>query len=298
MFTNSGMMPFVPYFIGEEPVPYRRRGPAPSRRACGPAASTTTSTRIGRSPRHLSFFEMLGNFSFGDYFKADAIRWAWSSRPRSSASTPSGSGSPATSTTTRPPSCGWTRSGSPPSASSASARTTSGDGRHGAVRPVVRALLGLRCRARPRRRPSEPGRGEPLRRVLEPGLPAVLPPRRRQPQGLETRNIDTGAGLERILGVTIGSPDVFQTDELRSLVAAAEQSHRRSPGTAPESDVALKLLADHARTMTFLVTDGVVLSNEDRGYVLRRIIRRAIRFAYLLGVEKPITPGCPSTSWN
>ncbi|MCB1038958.1 MAG: alanine--tRNA ligase [Acidimicrobiales bacterium] len=107
---------------------------------------------------------------------------------------------------------------------------------------------------------------------------------------LETRNIDTGAGLERILGVTIGSPDVFQTDELRSLVAAAEQATGVRLGTASESDVALKLLADHARTMTFLVTDGVVPSNEDRGYVLRRIIRRAIRFAYLLGVEKPITP--------
>src|SRR5690606_1578290 len=73
---------------------------------------------------------------------------------------------------------------------------------------------------------------------------------------LETKNIDTGAGLERILGVTIGSPEVFQTDELRSLVSAAEGLTGTRLGAGAESDVALKLLADHARTMTFLVTDG------------------------------------------
>ncbi|MCB0960607.1 MAG: alanine--tRNA ligase, partial [Acidimicrobiales bacterium] len=107
---------------------------------------------------------------------------------------------------------------------------------------------------------------------------------------LESKNIDTGAGLERILAITLGTPDVFATDELRALIAVAEEATGARLGADGDADVALKLLADHARTMTFLVTDGVIPSNEDRGYVLRRIIRRAIRFAYLLGVERPITP--------
>src|SRR5690606_13904083 len=100
----------------------------------------------------------------------------------------------------------------------------------------------------------------------------------------------TGAGLERMLCAMVGSPSVYDTDELRSLVSVAEQITGTRLGADPASDVALKLLADHARTMTFLVADGVVPSNEERGFVLRRIIRRAIRFAYLLGVERSVTP--------
>ncbi|NLD77518.1 MAG: alanine--tRNA ligase, partial [Acidimicrobiales bacterium] len=107
---------------------------------------------------------------------------------------------------------------------------------------------------------------------------------------LDTKNIDTGAGLERLLCAMVDSPSVYDTDELRRLVEVGESITGKKLGDDPESDVALKLLADHARTMTFLVADGVVPSNEERGFVLRRIIRRAIRFAYLLGVETPVTP--------
>ena len=77
MFTNSGMMPFVPYFIGEEPVPYRPPRASSIQTCVRAGGKHNDLDAIGRSPRHLSFFEMLGNFSFGDYFKADAIRWAW-----------------------------------------------------------------------------------------------------------------------------------------------------------------------------------------------------------------------------
>ena len=103
-------------------------------------------------------------------------------------------------------------------------------------------------------------------------------------------NIDTGAGLERILMVLQGVASVWETDALRPIIARAEALTGRRYGDDPEVDVALRILADHARSLSFLISDGVFPSNEDRGYVLRRLIRRAVRQAYLLGVERPVTP--------
>ena len=103
-------------------------------------------------------------------------------------------------------------------------------------------------------------------------------------------NIDTGAGLERIAMVLQDVPAVWETDLLRPIIAEAEKLTGRQYGSDGEVDVALRILADHTRSMTFLIGDGVFPSNEDRGYVLRRLIRRAVRQAYTLGVEKAVTP--------
>jgi alanyl-tRNA synthetase len=122
----------------------------------------------------------------------------------------------------------------------------------------------------------------------------VFPQYFRQPDGslsdLPMRGIDTGAGLERNLCVLQGVTSVYETDVLAGLVERAQSVTGRRLGDDPQADVALRLLADHARTITFLVNDGVLPGNEDRGYVLRRIIRRAVRFAHLLGVEQLVTP--------
>jgi alanyl-tRNA synthetase len=107
---------------------------------------------------------------------------------------------------------------------------------------------------------------------------------------LPLRIIDTGAGLERMLTVLQDVNSVFETDELARLVAAAEQVTGRRLGDDPKGDVSLRVLADHARTVTFMVADGQTPSNEDRGYVLRRILRRAVRHAFGLGVEGPVLP--------
>jgi alanyl-tRNA synthetase len=116
----------------------------------------------------------------------------------------------------------------------------------------------------------------------------------RQPGGalepLPLRIIDTGAGLERMLTVLQDVDSVFETDELARLVAAAEGVTGRRLGDDPTADVSLRVLADHARTVTFMVADGQTPSNEDRGYVLRRILRRAVRHAYSVGVEGPVLP--------
>ncbi|MCP4227803.1 MAG: alanine--tRNA ligase, partial [Actinomycetia bacterium] len=103
-------------------------------------------------------------------------------------------------------------------------------------------------------------------------------------------SIDTGAGLERVLAVLQGKDSIFEIDEMARLIEVAEQVTGYQLGHDDNSDLALRVLAEHARTMTFLISDGVFPSNEDRGYVLRRIMRRAVRFAYLLGVEDLVTP--------
>ncbi|MGH9056277.1 MAG: alanine--tRNA ligase, partial [Acidimicrobiales bacterium] len=101
-------------------------------------------------------------------------------------------------------------------------------------------------------------------------------------------NIDTGAGFERVLMVLQDVPSVWDTDVVRPIIARAESLTGRTYGDDPEADVALRILADHSRSMSFLISDGAFPSNEDRGYVLRRLIRRAVRQAYLLGVERPV----------
>ncbi|MCB0971374.1 MAG: alanine--tRNA ligase, partial [Acidimicrobiales bacterium] len=246
---------------------------------------------IGRSPRHLSFFEMLGNFSFGDYFKADAIRWAWEfstetlgldgdriwvtchvDDDEAVALWVDEVGFPAERIQRLDKDNFWEM------------------GETGPCGPSSELFWDFGPEVGPDGGPANPAAEHRYVEFWNLVFQQYFRGADRELRPLEHKNIDTGAGLERILGVTINSPDVFATDELAALVARATSATGVALGDDPESDVALKLLADHARTMTFLVSDGVIPSNEDRGYVLRRIIRRAIRFAYLLGVEKPITP--------
>ncbi|HRW37517.1 MAG TPA: alanine--tRNA ligase [Aquihabitans sp.] len=291
MFTNSGMMPFVPYFIGEEPVPFRPPRASSIQTCVRAGGKHNDLDAIGRSPRHLSFFEMLGNFSFGDYFKADAIRWAWElstevlgldgdriwvtchvDDDEAAQLWVEEVGFPAERIVRLDKDNFWEM------------------GDTGPCGPSSELFWDFGPEFGPDGGPANPAAEHRFvefwnlvfQQYFRLGDGSLKP--------LESKNIDTGAGLERILAITLGTPDVFATDELRALIAVAEEATGARLGADGDADVALKLLADHARTMTFLVTDGVIPSNEDRGYVLRRIIRRAIRFAYLLGVERPITP--------
>ena len=291
MFTNSGMMPFVPYFVGEEKVPWVPPRASSVQRCVRAGGKHNDLDAIGRSPRHLSFFEMLGNFAIGDYFKAEAIAWAWEfstevlgldadriwvtchvDDDEAVALWVDQVGFPIERIQRLDKDNFWEM------------------GDTGPCGPSSELFFDFGPSAGPDGGPANPAAEN---RYVE-YWNLVFQQFFRLDDGslrpLEHRNIDTGAGLERILAVTLDKPDVFATDELAALVGEAQSLTGATLGAAPQSDVALKLLADHARTMTFLVSDGVVPSNEDRGFVLRRIIRRAIRFAYLLGVDKPITP--------
>ena len=288
MFTNSGMMQFVPYFLGEEAAPQPR---ATSVQKCVRAGGKHNDLdAIGRSLRHMSFFEMLGNFSFGDYFKAEAIPWAWElytdvlgldgdrlwvtvhvSDDEAEEIWRDGVGLPGERIQRLDKDNFWEMGETGPCGPSSEIFWDHGE-EHGDE--------------------GGPAHGGEDRYVELWNL--VFPQYFRQSDGsltdLPMRGIDTGAGLERNLAVLQGVHSVYDTDVLAGLVERAQSVTGRRLGEDPHADVALRLLADHARTITFLVNDGVLPGNEDRGYVLRRIIRRAVRFAHLLGVEQLVTP--------
>jgi alanyl-tRNA synthetase len=290
LFTNAGMVPFKPYFVGDETPAYRR---AVSVQKCVRAGGKHNDLdEVGRTNRHFTFFEMLGNFSFGDYFKAEAIPWAWEL---------------ITGVFGLDPERLWVTVHENDDEAAGIWRDTVG------VAPERIQRLGDESNFW---RMADTGPCGPNSEIfwdLGPehgpgGGPAVSEDRfveiwnlvfmqfDERPDGellpLPAPSIDTGAGLDRCLAVLQGVETVWDTDVMRPLIAVAEQvtgvTYGGFPGT--DRDVSLRILAEHGRTMTMVVGDGIVPSNEERGYVLRRIIRRAVRHAYLLGVTDPVTP--------
>jgi alanyl-tRNA synthetase len=289
LFTNAGMVPFKPYFVGDETPPYRR---ATSVQKCVRAGGKHNDLDdVGRTDRHFTFFEMLGNFSFGDYFKREAIEWAWEFYTRVL--------------------------GLDPERLWVTVHTTDDE-----AAEIWHDVVGLPA-ARIQRlgddnfwRMADTGPCGPSSEIFwdrgsEFG-PATGPAENEEryveiwnlvfmqfdarPDGelvpLPAPSVDTGAGLERNLAVLQDAASTWDIDIWQPLLAAAEKVTGVRYGTFPgsASDVSLRILAEHGRTMTFLVADGVVPSNEERGYVLRRIIRRAVRHAFLLGADQMVTP--------
>jgi alanyl-tRNA synthetase len=288
LFTVAGMVPFKPYFTGDEAAPYAR---AASAQKCVRAGGKHNDLDdIGRTNRHFSFFEMLGNFSFGDYFKADAIPWAWEF---------------VTDTLGLDPLRLWVTVHTSDDEAAAIWTDTVGlapervqrlDADNfwqmadtGPCGPSSEIFFDLGPEHGADGGPAEGGHD----RYVE-IWNLVFMQFDQQPDGsqvaLPKPSIDTGAGLERMLFVAQGVGSIFDSDLFRPLIKAAETVTGARYGADPQSDLSLRILAEHGRTMTFLVSDGVVPSNEERGYVLRRIIRRAVRHAYVLGVEDPVTP--------
>ena len=224
MFTNSGMMPFVPDFLGEEPVPYNPPRAVSMQRCVRAGGKHNDLDAIGRSPRHLSFFEMLGNFSFGDYFKDEAIPWAWEfvtevlgprrrppvgHRPRERRRGRGDLGR---------------RRGLPPRAHPAARQgQLLGDGRDRPLRPVAPRSSGTTApssapraaRPTPRPRTATSRSGTWCSSSTSAAPTAAC-------SDLPSKNIDTGAGLERILAVLNGSPSLYDADTLAALVDEAQ----------------------------------------------------------------------------
>jgi alanyl-tRNA synthetase len=291
MFTNSGMMPFVPYFLGEEPVPYSPPRISSIQRCVRAGGKHNDLDAIGRSPRHLSFFEMLGNFSVGDYFKDKAIPWAWEfvtevlgldgDRLWVSVHVDDDEAADI-----------WTDAVGFPA--ERIQRFDSDNfwemGDTGPCGPSSEIFWDNGPQFGPEGGPANPEAGERYVEIWNLVFQQYLRGADGELTDLPSKNIDTGAGLERIMAALAGSHSLYDSDVLSELVGEAQSVTGHRLGRTELGDIALRLIADHARTMTFLVADGVIPSNEDRGYVLRRVIRRAIRFAYLLGVERPVLP--------
>ena len=284
LLTSAGMVPFKSYMLGEETPPYRR---AATVQKCG---RTTDIDIVGTTLRHLTFFEMLGNFSFGDYFKEKAIPWAFEL---------------VTERYDIDPELLWFTVHLD---DDEAAEIWIDD--VGVPADRVQRLdkdnfwqMGVAGPAGPSSEiffDKGPEYGEP-------GGPAVDDERHVEIWNLvfmqyiqdvpyhvvgdlPAKNIDTGAGLERLATVLQGVPTIFDTDEIRSVLAAGEAATGVSYGASARSDISLRILADHGRAVTFFAADKIVPSNEGRGYVLRRLLRRAVRHASLLGAEDLVMP--------
>jgi alanyl-tRNA synthetase len=289
LFTNAGMNQFIPYFTGEEKAPYPR---ATSIQKCVRIRGKHDDIEnVGRTSRHATFFEMLGNFSFGDYFKPVAIPLAWELLTEHMGF--DGDRLWVTVFTDDDDAAAiWADSVGVPAARIQ--RLGENDnfwemGETGPCGPCSEIFFD--------RGPEWGGDGGPAgggeERFIE-IWNLVFMQFDRQANGsfepLPQPSIDTGAGFERVLSMLQDVPTIWETDGLREIIARAESVTGRRYGAEAEVDVTLRILADHARSMAFLVSDGVFPSNEDRGYVLRRLIRRAVRLAYQLGVERLVTP--------
>ena len=288
LFTVAGMVPFKPYFVGDQPAPWLR---AVTVQKCVRAGGKHNDLdEVGRTSRHLTFFEMMGNFSFGDYFKSQACAYAWDfitnhlgldpgrlwvtvhlSDDEAAAIWEDEVGIPAERIQRLDEENYWKMADTGPCGPCSEIFWDRGpefgdDGgpAHGDEERFIEIwnLVFMQFEQH------------------EDGSMTPLP----------TPCIDTGLGLERVLSVLQGVESVWDTDEFVRLLAIIGDLVGVAYPSGDRTDVSMRILADHARSSSFLISDGVFPSNEDRGYVLRRIIRRAVRHAWLLGVEDPIMP--------
>ena len=294
LFTNSGMVPFKPFFQGTEKAPYDR---ATTVQKCVRAGGKHNDLdEVGRTARHLTFFEMMGNFSFGDYFKEDAIPFAWELLTKGFGLDPDKLWITCHLTDDEAEEIWATKVGV------ARDRIQRLDEDNwwrmadtGPNGPSSEIFYDLGPDHGPDGGPLNPEADARFVEIWN----LVFMQFDQQPDGeqvpLPKPSIDTGAGLERILTVLQGVGSVWETDEFVRLLARASELSGVADGADPKSDVSLRILADHARSTTFMINDGVFPSNEARGYVLRRIMRRAIRHAYMLGIEEPVMATLVST---
>jgi alanyl-tRNA synthetase len=283
LLTVAGMHPLKPYFLGQE-VP-----PAPRLTSCQKVFRTVDIDNVGNTARHLTFFEMLGNFSFGDYFKRDAIAFAWElSREVFGfreqdiwVTVFEGDEELGLGPDEEAIEC-WVEVGMPRERIVQCPRSENfwQAGPTGPCGPCSELYLDRGAAYGP----DSDRPGGDTERFLEYWNLVFMQYDQRPAQSgagselrpLPANNIDTGLGLNRMAAILQEKPSVFETDQFMPLIELGEDLSGTSYGKAFASDRALRILADHARACTFLIADGVVPSNEDRGYVLRRVMRRAI----------------------
>ncbi|HPQ81059.1 MAG TPA: alanine--tRNA ligase, partial [bacterium] len=280
-FTNAGMVQFKELFLGEESRSYRRA--CSSQKCMRVSGKHNDLENVGHTPRHHTFFEMLGNFSFGDYFKEEAIAFGWEFLTR--------------------------EMGLPKERLYATVFRDDDEAerlwrKHVPADRIFRLDEKDNFWAMGDTGPCGPcseiiwdfGSGPVSREDLDSERfmeiwNLVFMQFNRNSKGetspLAAPSIDTGMGLERLSAVMQGVNSSWDTDLFVPLISRIAEVTGSSPGESPEVDIALRVIADHIRGSVFLVGDGVIPSNEGRGYVLRRILRRAIRYGKRLGQDAP-----------
>src|SRR5213082_205826 len=285
LFTNAGMVQFKGVFLGEEQREYARA--ASSQKCLRAGGKHNDLENVGYTGRHHTFFEMLGNFSFGDYFKEEAIHFGWEyltavlqlPKDRLWATVYQEDdeayglwekmGVPSS----RIMRCGekdnfWQMAETGPCGPCSEIHYDQGAGVAGDAVPN--------------------GTGDRVMEIWN----LVFMQYHRNEHGtlhpLPKPSIDTGMGLERLAAVVQGKTTNYDSDLFRPIIRAIEELAHRPYGTSEDEDRAMRVIADHLRAISFMIADGILPSNEGRGYVLRRILRRAGRYGRLLGAREPL----------
>jgi alanyl-tRNA synthetase len=286
MFVNAGMVPFKNVFTGLETRPFSQ---ATSSQKCVRAGGKHNDLdNVGYTARHHTFFEMLGNFSFGDYFKDRAIELAWNLLTKEWGLSPERLTATVYHTDDEAFDLWRKISGLP---ESRIIRIPTKDnfwamGDDGPCGPCSEIFYdhGDHIPGGPPGSPDEDG--DRFVEIWNLVFMQYEQTANEIVSELPKKSIDTGMGLERIAAVLQGTPDNYETDTFRALIAASEAlTHTKAEG---ENKASHRVIADHLRASGFLVADGVLPANEGRGYVLRRIMRRAMRHAHLLGAKEPL----------
>jgi len=289
LFTNAGMVQFKSVFLGGEQRTYAR---AASCQKCVRAGGKHSDIEnVGRTARHHTFFEMLGNFSFGDYFKKDAISFAWELLTKQFA-LPEEKLWVSVFENDNEAARLWTDLTGVPEARIVRLGATDNFwqmGDTGPCGPCSEIIIDQGPEVGCKRK--ECAVGCDCDRFLE-IWNLVFMQFNRDEKGtltpLPKPSIDTGMGLERVSAILQGKLNNFDTDIFSTIISAITRSTGTTYGRTPESDTSIRVIADHMRAIAFLLAEGLMPSNEGRGYVLRRILRRASRHARLLGVDKPL----------
>jgi alanyl-tRNA synthetase len=296
LLTNAGMNQFVPYFLGQQEPPYPRAA------SCQKCMRTGDIEHVGHDARHLTFFEMLGNFSFGDYFKKDAITWAHElvtkvygiDHQRLWVTVFETDDDAATF---------WGEVGIPPERIVRRGRFDAEGEPANFWWTHVAGPCGPCSEIYVDRGPKYGPEGGPdvdEERFLEIWnlvfIQDECDDQAKVVRELPAKNVDTGSSLERVALVLQEVDTVFETDLLRPLIETAERVSGVRYEQDEQADVSLRILAEHGRACTFLIGDGILPSNEGRGYVLRRMLRRLVTHARKLGVDTPVMADLVSTT--
>jgi alanyl-tRNA synthetase len=291
LLTSAGMNQFIPYFLGQLEAPYPRAVSAQK------VMRTNDIENVGHDARHLTFFEMLGNFSFADYFKEEAVRWAfelvtevygidpdrlWVTVFEDDDETPRAWLDVAHLEQSRIVARGAVDAQGEP----ANYWSTHAAGPAG---PCSEIFVDRGAAYGP-----DGGPDVDEERFMEIWnlvfMQDQIDNELRFVASLPGRNVDTGSSLERVATVLQGVDDVFQTDLFLPTLEVTESLSGKRHGADARDDVSLKVIAEHGRATTFLIGDGVLPANNGRGYILRRMLRRAVAHARRLGIEHEVLP--------
>ena len=291
LLINSGMAPLKPYFTGQE-IPPRKRVTT-----CQKCIRTGDIENVGKTARHGTFFEMLGNFSFGDYFKEEAIQWTWEFLTEVVGLDPDRlypsvyvdddeafeiwnkkMGIPAERIFKFGKEDNFWEHGSGPCGPCSEVYYDRGE-KYGCGRPDC--TVGCDC--------------DRYMEIWNDVFTQFDNDGNGNYSELEQKNIDTGMGLERLASVVQDVDSIFDVDTIKALRDHVCRLAGKEYGKEYNNDVSIRVITDHIRSVTFMISDGIMPSNEGRGYVLRRLLRRACRHGRLLGIHKGFLPELAQT---